>query len=168
MEWTKDTADKRMAALHMDDIPLVLHRAVSVPVAPDWFAKYKDLCRKFMESLTDSVETIAFMNLTQDEFMSLIMGRKIPQNVSLRFRVPLMWGGKLDIDNMFMCWTFPHSQNMDRFIIEQTGHENVWLPNPTKKIYIPAHTTGGGDGGNATEDRLSQIAAQLAAGRGME
>lgn len=37
-----------------------------------------------------------------------------------------------------------------------------------QKIYIPAHTGGGGDGGNATEDRLSQIAAQIASGRGLE
>ena len=37
-----------------------------------------------------------------------------------------------------------------------------------KKIYIPAHTAGGGEGGNATEDRLAQMAAQFAASRGME
>ena len=44
----------------------------------------------------------------------------------------------------------------------------IWLPNPAKKIYVPAHTAGGGDGGNATEDRLSQMAAQIAQSRGME
>ena len=77
------------------------------------------------------------------------------------------WGGELDINNMFMCWTFPHAYNMDRFIISQSGNKTVWLPNPSKKIYLPAHTAGGGDGGNATEDRLAQMGAQLAGGRDM-
>ncbi len=168
MEWTKETAENRIAALHMEDMPLRSYTPRRAPVSPDWFVKYKKLCREFMESLTDSVETLAFMNLSQDEFMSLVMGRKMPENTSLRMRVPLAWGGELKLDNMFMCWTFPHSQNMDRFIIEQSGNQTIWLPDPAKKVYVPAHTTSGGDGGNATEDRLSQIAAQLAAGRGME
>ena len=47
----------------------------------------------------------------------------------------------------------------------QTGAHTIWLPNPAKKIYLPAHTTGGGDGGNTTEDRLAQISAQIAADR---
>ena len=67
-----------------------------------------------------------------------------------------------------MCWTFPQSQRLDQFIIEQKNSDTVWLPNPTKKIYIPGKNLSGGDGGNATEDRLSQIAAQIAASRGME
>ena len=56
---------------------------------------------------------------------------------------------------------------MDRFIIAQSGAQTIWMPNPTKKIYLPAHTAGGGDGGNATEDRLAQIGAQIAADRDM-
>ena len=120
-----------------------------------------------MTSLTDTVETLAFMNLSQDEFMNLIMGKAVPENMSFRLRVPLVWGGKLELDNMFMCWTFPHSHNLDRFIMEQSRNEIVWLPNPTQKIYLPAHTATGGDGGNATEDRLAQISAQIAADRDM-
>ena len=129
--------------------------------------RVKNLCKQFMQSLTDSVETLAFMNLDQEEFMNLIMGRSVPSNMSFRFRIPLVWGGKLEIDNMFMCWTFPHSHNMDRFIINQSGNSTIWLPNPAQKVYLPAHTTGGGDGGNATEDRLAQMGAQLAGGHDM-
>ena len=51
--------------------------------------------------------------------------------------------------------------------MSQIGAQTIWLPNPAKKIYLPAHTTGGGDGGNATEDRLAQIGAQIAAERDM-
>lgn len=168
MQLTKETAEQRLHDFNMSDLPVMEIHPVPVKVSSDWFAKYKQLCRDFIETLNDSVEELAFMNLTQDEFISLITGRKIPQNLSIRFRVPLVWGGKLETENLFMCWTFPHSQRMDQFIMEQRGAPSIWLPNPAKKIYVPAHTAGGGDGGNATEDRLSQLAAQIAASRGME
>jgi len=168
MRLTKAAAEKRLADFFMDDLPVMEFEARDACVAPDWFMKYRSLRRDFMRSLTDSVEELAFLNLSQDEFMGLVMGREMPANLSLRFRVPLVWGGKMEIENMFMCRTFPHSHNMDRFIIEQAGEPVLWLPNPARKVYVPAHTASGGDGGNATEDRLSQLAAQLAAGRGME
>jgi hypothetical protein len=164
----KAAAEKRLADLYMDDLPVMEMTVHDVAVSPDWFVKYKNLRRKFMRSLTDSVEDLAFLNLTQDEFMALIMGHAMPANLSIRLRVPIVWGGQLEIDNMFLCRTFPHSHNMDKFIIEQAGSSVIWLPNPAKKVYVPAHTASGGDGGNATEDRLSQMAAQIAAGRGME
>lgn len=167
MQLNAGTAEKLISDMGMSDLPLVEIHPTPCPVAPDWFIRYKHLCHEFMASLTDSAETLAFMNLTQDEFMNIIMGHGLPQNISIRFRTPLVWGGKLEIDNMFMCWTFPHSYNMDRFIITQSGAQTVWLPNPAQKIYLPAHTAGGGDGGNATEDRLAQISAQLAANRDM-
>ncbi len=168
MQINQSTAEKRMRELGMDDMPLMQLSVKPARVEENWFAKYRETVRKFMMSLTDSVESLAFMNLSQDEFMSLIMGRAVPENLSVRMRVPLFLGGSIEIDNMFLCRTFPHSHNLDRFIIEQNGAATLWLPNPSKKIYLPAHTTGGGDGGNATEDRLAQIAAQIAAGRGME
>lgn len=164
----KAAAEKRLADLYMDDLPVMEFTATDKAVSPDWFVKYKALRREFMRSLTDSVEELAFLNLSQDEFMGLIMGRAMPANLSIRLRVPLVWGGKLETSNMFLCRTFPHSHNMDRFIIEQAGNPTIWLPNPARKVYVPAHTASGGDGGNATEDRLSQMAAQIAAGRGME
>jgi hypothetical protein len=169
MQLKKAAAEKRLADLYMDDLPVMEFNVQDAVVAPDWFARYKGLRREFIRSLTDSVEDLAFLNLSQDEFMGLVMGRAMPANLSIRFRVPLEWGGKLEQGNLFLCRTFPHSHNMDRFIIEQTGASDVlWLPNPAKKVYVPAHTAGGGDGGNATEDRLSQLAAQIAAGKSME
>lgn len=166
MQLNKETAERRLSDLGMSDMPVMEVRPAPVNVAPDWFSKYKKLCHDFLMSLTDSVEELAFMNLTQDEFMSLIANGKLPQNLSVRFRLPLVWGGKLETDNLFMCWTFPQSQRLDQFIIEQAGSASIWLPNPTKKIYVSAHSASGGDGGNATEDRLSQIAAQIVAARG--
>ncbi|MCM1294555.1 MAG: hypothetical protein NC311_03265 [Muribaculaceae bacterium] len=168
MQLSQDAAQKRLCDMGITDMPLIAVRTASVPVSPDWFAQYRALCRQFMMTLTDAVEELSFLNLSQDEFMGLLMGRRMPPNMSIRFRTPLVWGGKMEISNLFMCRTFPISHNLDRFIIAQIGADTVWLPNPAKKIYVSAHTIGGGDGGNATEDRLSQLAAQIAANRGME
>ncbi|MBD5388750.1 hypothetical protein HDR63_00660 [bacterium] len=168
MEWTKTSAEQRIAALGMDDMPLMEFTPISAPVAADWFPKYRAARRAFIQSLTDSIEEIAFLGLSQTEFTDLLMGRRMPVNLCVRTRVPITWGGAIDPSNMFMCRTFPHSHNMDRFIIEQNGAKQIWLPNPVKKIYVPAHTASGGTGGNATEDRLAQMAAQIASSRGME
>lgn len=168
MQLTASAAERLIAELGMDDLPLTEIQPKPALISPDWFKHYKELCRTFMMSLTDSVDTLAMMNLPQDDFMNLIMGRAIPENLSIRFRIPLVWGGKLDVENLFMCKTFPHSYNMDRFIISQAGNSTIWLPDPAKKIYLPAHTLGGGEGGNGTEDRLTeQIASQIAADRDM-
>ncbi|MBD5400375.1 hypothetical protein HDR61_01340 [bacterium] len=168
MQLSQNSAEKIMADMNMDDMPLTLLRPTTANLPADWFAKYKIACHKFMQSLTDSVEELAFINLNQQEFMDLLTGQAIPTNMSIRMRVPIFWGGEISPENMFMCSTFPHSQNIDRFIIGQSGYDAVWVPNPAKKIYVSAHTGGGGAGGNATEDRLAQMAAQIAASHGME
>ena len=159
-------AEKKIAELGLKDLPLVEHKPIRAKIPNDWFVRYKKLCHEFMATLSDCIEEIALMNLSQEEFIDLITGKKISENLSIRFRIPLVWGGELDIENMFLCKTFPHSYNMDRFIISQSGNDIIWLPDPAKKIYLPVSTISGGDGGNATEDRLTEtIAAQIAADR---
>ncbi|MCR5193996.1 MAG: hypothetical protein K6B71_00515 [Alphaproteobacteria bacterium] len=165
MQWTKENAEKRLSELKMPDMPLMEIPVKTVSVEKDWFKKYKELCHEFTRSLTDSVQELAMMNLSRDEFMGLLMGRQIPGNLSFRLKVPLVFGGKLEIDNMFMCFTFPHSHNMDRFILEQSGNETIWVPNPAKKIYIPIHSVISGNGGNAVPDRLNQFAATMSTNR---
>lgn len=165
MQWTQATAEKRLNDLKISDLPIMSIQPKITPVERDWYQKYLAICREFMRSLSDSVQELAMMNLDRDEFMGLLMGREIPDNLSIRFRVPLIWGGKLDAENLFMCFTFPQSQNIDRFIIEQSGNEIIWLPNPVKKIYMPIHSTISGNGGNAVSDRLSQMAANIASNR---
>jgi hypothetical protein len=121
-----------------------------------------------MRSLSDSIETLAVMGLPQEDFMGILTGRALPENLSFRFRIPLVWGGKLELDNLFLCKTFPHSFNMDIFLLSQSGNQTIWIPDPAKKIYLPVSTLGGGAGGNGTEDRITEsIASQLAADRDM-
>lgn len=159
MEWTQANAEKRLQELKISDMPVMAVRPEPAKVDSDWFQKYKQECHRFARSLTDNVQELAMMNLSREEFMDLLMGRNLPDNLSIRFRIPLMFGGKVDMENMFMCLTFPHAQNMDRFIIEQAGNSTIWLPNPARKIYLPIHSTIAGTGGNAVADRQSQIAA---------
>ena len=168
MQLNKNTALERLAALGLDDMPVMEYAPKYCALDSDWFKKYASLRREFLSSLTDSLEEIAFMNLPQKEFIDLVMGNALPDNISIRFKIPLMWGGNLDINNMFLCWTFPHSFNLDRFIIEQSDAKVVFLPNPGKKVYVTTHTGGGGAGGNAATDRLSQSAFNAMSGRGNE
>ena len=168
MQYNQDSAIERLAQLGMDDLPVMEYTPKRCRLDADWFKKYVELRRNFLASLTDSFEEIAFMNLNRDEFMNLVMGKQMPENTSVRFRIPLLWGGEFSIDNMFMCLTFPHSQNLDRFIIEQSDAQTVFLPNPEKKIYVTTHLAGGGAGGNAASDRLSIAAMNYASDRGNE
>lgn len=168
MQYNQSSAIERLTQFGMDDMPVMEYSPKRCTLDTDWFKKYSILRREFLASLSDSVEEIAFMNLSQDEFISLISGRQMPENTSIRFRIPLIWGGKLDIENMFMCLTFPHAHNLDRFIIEQSDAQTVFLPNPEKKIYVTTHTGGAGEGGNAASDRLSLAAMNYVSSRGNE
>ena len=168
MQLNEQSALERLAALGMDDMPVIAYTPKKCSLTPDWFKKYSELRREFISSLGDSFEEIAFMNLPQEEFVNLAMGKSLPENTSIRFRIPILWGGELDISNMFLCWTFPSSFNLDKFIIEQSDATTIYLPNPEKKIYLTSHGGGGGDGGNATSDRLSQNAFNAVLGRGNE
>lgn len=165
MQLNKNLALDKLSALKMDDMPVMEYTPTHCTLDADWFKKYSALRREFLSSLSDSLEEIAFMNLSQNDFINLVMGRALPENMSIRFRIPLVWGGELKIDNMFLCLTFPHSHNLDKFIIDQSDARTVFLPNPEKKVYVTTHTGGGGDGGNATSDRLSQSAFNAMSGR---
>ena len=158
----KTEAEQRLTALHLGDVPIVEIGAVHRTVPNDWFAMAKLVRRKFISSLDEKdMEELSFFNLSKDQFMDMMTMKKLPENIALRWRIPIIYGGPLEPNNMFLCHNFPVSKDMDRFITEQTGAHSLWVPNPVKKIYVSAHMLGGGAGGNATSDRLSQIAAQM-------
>ena len=127
MQLNESSAHQKLIALGMDDMPVMEYTPTACRLDSDWFNKYSILRRDFLTSLSDSMEEIVFMNLPQDEFVNLIMGKSLPDNLSIRFKIPLLWGGKLEIENMFLCWTFPHSYNLDRFIIEQSDAKTIFL-----------------------------------------
>ncbi|MDR1207221.1 MAG: hypothetical protein LBK26_02295 [Rickettsiales bacterium] len=163
----KHDAERRLAELLMDDMPVIEMPVRPRAVAGDWFVKTRAARHAFLKSLSDSIQELSFLNLPQDAFMGLIQGRSCPENLSIRWRRPMEYGGEISEKNMFLTPRFPYAQNMDRFLMEQSGKATIWIPGPEKKVYVPTRMLGGGDGGNATTDRLSELAAQLAAERGM-
>jgi len=159
-------AERRLGALLMDDLPLESAAAVPKALPSDWYAKFKSERKKFMTSLDDSIRELAFLNLEQDEFMSLLMGQRIPENLCIKFKRPILYGGEVAAENMFMMPLFPQGMNLNLFMAEQIGQGDIYYPNPEKKIYVSASQLNGGDGGNGTADRLAQgFAAAARAGR---
>ncbi len=152
----KSVAEKNLKSLLLDGMPIIEIEAKHHPLEKDWYSKYLTVRKRFLESLSEHIETLIFLNLSQDEFMDLIMGRKTPENLSVRFRIPLQWGGKIEIDNMFLCRTFNESNNIDQFILEQFGNTKIWLPNPTKPVYYPTKAPGTAAGGNSSEEITNQ------------
>ena len=55
MQLSQANAEKRIAELMMDDLPLEPIHPTPTQVAPDWFKKYHELVRAFTTTLTDSV-----------------------------------------------------------------------------------------------------------------
>jgi hypothetical protein len=159
------TAGRRLADLMMEDMPTREITARLQPVPADWYTQYVQKRPAFLQSLSDSIQDLSFMNINQDDFLNIMRGDKLPENVTIHLRVPLQYGGKIENDNMFLCPTYPFAVNIDIFMIEQFGNPTLFIPDPKKRVYIPTRLTGGGEGGNATTDRLSQLSAQLAGGR---
>ncbi|MDR0803466.1 MAG: hypothetical protein LBO08_00030 [Rickettsiales bacterium] len=152
MQLNKSSAEQILRELHVSNMPLMEIPATFATVAPDWFARFKTARAEFMRGLTDAMEQLSFFSFSQDEFMGLISGRRLPENFSVRLRIPVMYGGRLEPSNMFLCKSFPFSHNLDRFILGQRGAASLWLPNPKTKIYNPTANFAGGDGGNDTGD----------------
>jgi hypothetical protein len=162
---TKHDAENRLAALLMDDMPVERCDAVPAPLPNNWFQEFRAARAEFLKSLGDSIQELVFLNLSQGDFMNLLMAKSIPENLSVKFRRPILYGGGIDPANMFLAPTFPYGFNLDIFMAEQAGQGEVWYPNPAKKIYVSAQMLSGGEGGNATSDRLAQAFAQMGQGR---
>ena len=97
MQLNEHSALERLAKLGLEDMPVMEYSPVKCSLDTDWFKKYASLRREFLASLTDSMDEIVFMNLPQNEFIDLVMGRSLPDNVSIRFKIPLLWGGELNV-----------------------------------------------------------------------
>ncbi|MDR3208591.1 MAG: hypothetical protein LBT45_01960 [Rickettsiales bacterium] len=163
---TKRDAEVRLAQFLMDDLPLEACPAVPAPLPGDWFARFRAARMDFMGSLSESVQELALLNLSREDFMSLLSGQRIPENLTVKFRRPILYGGSIHPENMFLMPLFPAGFNLDIFMSEQFGQGQCFYPNPAKKVYVSVQMLSGGDGGNATADRLSQgFAAHANQGR---
>ena len=154
-------AEERLAHYLMDDLPLESSPAAPAPIAADWFARFRAERKRFMETLDDAIQELAMFNLSREDFIGLLTGRALPENLTIRFRRPPLYGGAISADNMFMMTSYPAGLNLDVFMVEQIGQGEIWFPNPKKKIYVSVNMISGTEGGNATSDRLAQSFAAM-------
>lgn len=161
MQLNKESAQKKLQEYNIDDMQLMPVSSVQTKLPLDWFIKYKTICHEFMESLSDSIDDLIFMNLDQNVLISLLYNHILPNELSIRHKIPLLYGGENSVNNLFLYKTFPISYKLDCFILEQANNDIIWIPSPAKKVYTPVHIATGGPGGNATTDILTQIAAQI-------
>jgi hypothetical protein len=158
----KRDAEARLAGLFIDDLPLESCPAAPVPFPADWFPRFRRARAAFLESLGDSISELALLNLAKNDFMGLLTAQRIPENLCVKFRRPMLYGGEIAPENMFLTPLFPSGMNIDVFMAEQSGQGEIWYPNPAKKIYVSVSVISGGEGGNATSDRLAQSFAHMA------
>ncbi|MDR2770103.1 MAG: hypothetical protein LBB08_01485 [Rickettsiales bacterium] len=155
-------AQRRLAELLMDDMPLSECEAASTPLPPDWFMRFRAARAEFLKSLGDSMDELVMISLGREDFMSLLSARCIPENLAVRFRRPILYGGRIEPDNMFLITGFPYGFNLNLFMAEQIGSDKIFYPDPAKKVYVSSNILSGSDGGNATANRLEQgFAAQI-------
>ena len=152
----KRDAETRLAQLLMEDLRIDSCQAILKPLPSSWFSDFREERKKFLESLGSSIQELAMLNLSQRDFMNLLSGISIPENLCVKFRKPILYGGAIAAENMFMMVGFPYGFNLDIFMAEQLGQGEIWYPNPAKKIYVSITQLAGGAGGNATTDRLAQ------------
>lgn len=87
MQFNKDTALDKLSELGMEDMPVMEYQPTKCILNKDWFTQYTTLRKTFLSSLIDSIEDIVFMNLPQEEYINLVTGQSIPENLSIRFRI---------------------------------------------------------------------------------
>jgi len=158
-------AEAILDSMGITGMPLSMCPARPSQLPSDWFQKFSEMRKKFMKSLDDSIAEIAMINLSQDDFMDLLRGRRIPENLTVRLRRPLVFGGAIEASNMFLTPLFVTGINLDIFMTEQMGQSEIYYPDPAKKVFVAGAGPMAGAGGNAAADRLAQGFAAMAQGR---
>ncbi len=172
--------EQKLKDFGMDDLPVQHVSFRPVTLDSDWYVKFKKIRREFLQSLSDSVEELMLMNLSMPMLMGLLQNMELPENLSIKFKRPLMYGGEISVDNMYLVAMHPYGQLLDRFLIDQAmdymakmgktptaGYDyapELFVPNPAKKVYVPTlRSMNNGAGGNTTSDRMSEIASAIVA-----
>jgi hypothetical protein len=153
-------AEKRLKALGLDDMPLVSVAAIPRPLPAGWFAEFRGARRDLLtQNVKEFKEELFMMDIPIEDIMAMFRGEKIPPNVSVKFKVPPIYGGPISTDNLFICRTASEGRLLDIFIAEQAGASELFCPNPTKSVYVASMASMNSPGGNATSDRLADVQA---------
>jgi hypothetical protein len=153
-------AERILASMGLSDLPVADVDARPRPLPRDWFAAYRAARRALLTNIIqDYRDELMMMDLPMDDIMAMLKGERIPANVSVKFRVPPIFGGAISPDNMFVCRAASEGRAIDVFIAAQAGAEKFFYPNPKKPIYLTSMSSMNSPGGNATSDRMSDVLA---------
>lgn len=106
------------------------------------------------------------------------LGRgEFPENLSVAFKTPAAYGGRLDLANMFLIARYPFREMLDKFYDMQVleyNHElygdapgalalppEMFVAAPKGIVFLPALRGFTSAGGNATTDRMTEIGSTL-------
>ncbi|MCL2629174.1 MAG: hypothetical protein FWD33_00540 [Alphaproteobacteria bacterium] len=153
-------AERRQGDLGLDDLPLVEVAAAVRPLPKGWFEEFRRERRRLLTELVrKDKEELMMMGLPIDDIVAMLGGKKIPAGVSVKFRVPPIYGGDISAENMFICRAASEGRAIDIFIAGQAGAENFFAPNPSKSVYVTSMKSMNSPGGNSTSDRMSDVLA---------
>ena len=120
-------------------------------------ALLREKTAEFLKKLSnENVNDLRAAGIPESHIFS--MGRGImPVNWTIHLKYPLAYGGQIDFDNMVLIQSMPFHEDIHTFINKQilskagVGHpEELYIPVPPGKVYIPtAVTLIGGGGGKA-------------------
>ncbi|MDR2685881.1 MAG: hypothetical protein LBB23_03875 [Rickettsiales bacterium] len=154
-------ASRRLAALGISDLALGEVAAQPQPLPRDWFAAFRAARRELLTNrIKKNQEELFMIGLNPAEITDIYKGIRIPVGVSVKFRIPPIYGGEISPENMFVCRSVPEGRAIDIFIAEQAGAGVFFYPNPAKNVYMTSMGSLNSPGGNATSDRLSDVQAE--------
>ena len=78
MKMTKEFAEKRLSFLFMEDMPIIEHKIVITKLSSDWFSNYKKVRSNFLKKITNSLDELFWLNLSEKSIMDLLTKEKIP------------------------------------------------------------------------------------------
>lgn len=125
----------------------------------EFHEKYEQLKQAFLKELmANYINDLRSADLSEESIFCLGKGI-VPANWTVHLKYPLLYGGKLDLDNLVLMPIHPFHELIHHFLNQQmiseagVGHpKTLYIPTPIGKVYI----SGGdfsGSGGKATSDR---------------
>ncbi|MDR0319156.1 MAG: hypothetical protein LBH81_00230 [Rickettsiales bacterium] len=153
-------AERKLTEMGLGDLPVAEVRAIPRPLPAGWFAAYRDARRELLtRTVQNNKDELFMMDIPVEFIMAMLRGERIPLNVSVKFKIPPIYGGSISAGNMFVCRAASEGRLIDSFIASQAGADLFFCPNPAKSVYITSMASMNSPGGNATSDRMSEVQA---------
>lgn len=126
---------------------------------PEFHQQFKLLKRAFLKELTTLyVNDLRSADLSEESIFYLSKGY-LPANWTVHLKYPLLYGGKMALDNLVLIQCHPFHELIHDYLNKQMlsaagiGHpQTLYIPIPLGKVYIPNGEMTG-SGGKKKSDR---------------